>query len=307
MEWEVNLIEWLQKTVGDLNDVFISALGFLGGEMGLLLLVLIILFCWRKESGKRLALIIAAVNSWLPMIKSVVLRPRPYMEHPDRVRGVADVGNNAPLNDVAAHGYSFPSMHSASAMALFVSLANEVKKKWMWILASVIIFLVGLSRSVTGMHYPTDVLAGWTLGLICVWICMRLEKKVKSEWTRHLILLATVLPGLFYVRTDDYFTALGLMIGIIFAIHFEERFVNFSDTRNLWAKILRVIGAFAIYLVMNTLLKMPFSAEFLTSGTLGAFLIRTARYAIIVFVMIGVYPMVFPLFEKIGKKGNDDT
>ena len=36
------------------------------------------------------------------MIKSLVLRPRPYMEHPDRVRGVADVGNKAPLTDVAA-------------------------------------------------------------------------------------------------------------------------------------------------------------------------------------------------------------
>ena len=63
-----------------------------------------------------------------------------------------------------------------------------------------------------------------------------------------------------------------------------------------------MVGAFAIYLVMNKLLKMPFSTEFLSGGTLGAFLVRTARYAIIIFVMIGVYPKVFPLFEKIGKK-----
>ena len=302
MEWEVNLIEWLQKTVGNLNSTFISALGFLGGEMGLLLVVLIILFCWKKETGKRLALIIAAVNSWLPMIKAVVLRPRPYLEHPDRVRGVADVGNDAPLNDVAAHGYSFPSMHSASVVALFIPLAREVKKKWMWIVSAVIIFLVGLSRSVTGMHYPTDVLAGWALGLLCIGIFTLLEKNMKNEWIRHLILLASVLPGVFYVRTDDYFTALGLMIGLIAAIHFEERFVNFSDTRNVWAMILRVVGAFAIFLVMNKLLKMPFSTEFLTGGTLEAFLVRTARYALIVFVMIGVYPKVFPLYEKVGKK-----
>ena len=302
MEWEVNLIEWLQKTVGNLNSTFISALGFLGGEMGLLLVVLIILFCWKKETGKRLALIIAAVNSWLPMIKAVVLRPRPYLEYPDRVRGVADVGNDAPLNDVAAHGYSFPSMHSASVVALFIPLAREVKKKWMWFVSAVIIFLVGLSRSVTGMHYPTDVLAGWALGLLCIGIFTLLEKNVKNEWIRHLILLASVLPGVFYVRTDDYFTALGLMIGLIAAIHFEERFVNFSDTRNVWAMILRVVGAFAIFLVMNKLLKMPFSTEFLTGGTLEAFLVRTVRYALIVFVMIGVYPKVFPLFEKVGKK-----
>ena len=302
MEWEVSLIEWLQKTIGNLNGTFISALGFLGGEMGLLLVALIILFCWKKETGKRLALIIAAVNSWLPMIKSVVLRPRPYMEYPDRVRGVADVGTSEPLENVAAHGYSFPSMHSASVMALLIPLAREVKKKWMWILSGVIIFLVGLSRSITGMHYPTDVLAGWVLGLVCIGIFTLLEKKVKNEWIRHLILLVSVLPGVFYVRTDDYFTALGLMIGLIAAIHFEEKYVNFSDTRNIWAMILRVVGAFAIYFVMNKLLKLPFSNEFLTNGTLESFLVRTARYAVTVFVITGVYPKVFPLFEKIGKK-----
>ena len=302
MEWEVNLIEWLQKTAGDLNGAFISALGFLGGEMGLLLVVLVILFCWKKESGMRLALIITAVNTWLPMLKSAVLRPRPYMEHPGRVKGVADVGNNAPLDNIAAHGYSFPSIHSASSAALFIPLANEVKKKWMWIAAPVIVFLVGVSRAISGMHYPTDILAGWALGLAGAGIVLLLEKKVKNEWIRHLILLASVLPGIFFVRTEDYYTSLGLMIGLIAAIHFEAKYVNFRNTRNIWAMILRVAGAFAVYFVLNTVLKLPFSKEFLAGGTMGAFLVRAARYAVIIFVIIGVYPKVFPLFEKIGKK-----
>lgn len=302
MEWEVELIEWIQKTLGSLNSVVGAALSFIGGEIGLLLVLLIILFCWKKESGKRMALIITAVNTWLPMIKAVVMRPRPYMEYPDRVQGVADVGNSASLDDVAAQGYSFPSTHSASAMALYISLVHEVKKKWMWIAAIIITFLVGVSRAVAGMHYPTDILAGWALGLAGVVICMLLEKKVKNAWIRHLILLSSVLPGLLFVRTEDYFTSLGLLIGLIAAIHFEEKFVNFQDTRNVWAMILRVIGAFALYFILNTLLKLPFGKDFLASGTLPAFLVRTARYAVIIFVIIGIYPKIFPLFEKIGKK-----
>jgi membrane-associated phospholipid phosphatase len=55
----------------------------------------------------------------------------------------------------------------------------------MWILAVAISLLVGVSRAVTGMHYPTDILAGWILGLISTGICMLLEKKVKNEWIRH--------------------------------------------------------------------------------------------------------------------------
>ena len=302
MEWEAGLIEWTQKSLGSLNDAIGKVLSFIGGEIGMMLALLIILFCWKKEVGKRLALIITAVNTWLPMIKAVVMRPRPYMDYPDRVKGVADVGNKAPLDDVAAHGYSFPSIHSASTMALFIPLAAEVKKKWMWIAAVVITFLVGISRAVAGMHYPTDIMAGWVLGLAGAGICLLLEKKVKNEWIRHLILLVSALPGLFFVRTEDYFTSLGLLIGLIAAIHYEERFVNYRDTRNILAMILRVAGAFAIYYVMNTLLKLPFSKDYLSGGTLGAFLIRAARYGVIIFTIFGIYPKAFPLFEEIGVK-----
>ena len=44
MEWEVALIEGLQKTLGSLNSVVGAALSFIGGEIGLLLVLLIILF-----------------------------------------------------------------------------------------------------------------------------------------------------------------------------------------------------------------------------------------------------------------------
>ena len=302
MGWEVGLIEWIQKTLGSLNGVIGTVLSTVGGEIGLPMVLLVVFFCWKKESGKRLALIVTAVNTWMPMLKAVVMRPRPYMEHPDRIRGIADVGNSGSLDDVVAQGYSFPSSHSASTAALFIPLALEVKKKWMWIVAVTVTFLVGISRAMTGMHYPTDILAGWALGVAGSGLCLLLEKKVKNEWVLHLILLASALPGLFFARTEDYYTALGLLIGLIAAIHFEEKFVNFRDTRNIWAMILRVSGAFALYYGLNVLLKLPFSREFLSGGTTMAFLIRTARYAVIIFTVIGIYPKVFPLFEKVGNK-----
>ena len=93
-----------------------------------------------------------------------------------------------------------------------------------------------------------------------------------------------------------------MLIGAIIAIPFERKYVNFQDTRKIPAMILRAIGAFAIYFGLNTLLKMPFSEAFLDSGSLSALLVRTARYIVIMFVIMGIYPKVFPLFEKIGKK-----
>ena len=301
MEWEVRLIEWVQNCTGGFGTAFGKIFSFIGGENGLLLVMLIVLFCWNKEVGKRLALVVTAVNVWTPMVKAVVLRPRPYMEYPDRVKPLDLVESDADAMDIAAQGYSFPSTHSASVAALYISLARDIKKRWMWIVAVAITILVGLSRIAVGMHYPTDVLAGWALGLAAITACSLLDR-LRHEWARHLILLASALPGVFFVRTQDYFTSLGLLIGLVAAIPFERRYVRYQDTRRVPAMILRTVFSFVIYFVLNTLLKLPFDSAFLDSASLAAFLVRTVRYAVIIFVILGVYPMAFPLFERIGKK-----
>lgn len=297
MEWEGKLIESIQTNFG-FSGGFAKFLDFFGAETGILMLVLIVTFCYKKEVGQKLVLMVSSLNMWLPMIKSVVLRPRPYMEYPDRVKPLALQDKGAAAMDVAAQGYSFPSMHSASVPALYFSLAKEAKKKWLWLLAMVLTILVGVSRVVAGMHYPTDVLAGWILGFAVMGIFTLLDRYVKKEQLYHLILLVSVLPGILYVRTTDYYTSLGCLIGAIAAIPFERKFVNFQGTRRIPAMLLRVLGAVIIYFVLNTLLKLPFDKQFLAGTSLAAFFIRTVRYAIIMFLLMGVYPMVFPRFEK---------
>ena len=301
MEWEAQLIEWLQTSLSNAAD-FAKYFDFFGAETGLLILVLVVMFCWKKKAGQKLALIVSCVNLWLPMIKSVVLRPRPYMEYPDRVQPFALSDEGAAAMDVAAQGHSFPSMHSASIPAVYFWLAKEAKKNWLWIVAGVLTVLVGVSRVVAGMHYPTDVLAGWILGFAMIGVFMLLDRYVHKEWLYYLILLISAIPGLFYVRTTDYFTALGCLIGAVAAFPFERKYVNFKNTRRIPAMLLPVFGAVLIYLVVNKLLKLPFDKQFLAGTSLAAFLIRTARYAIIMFLIMGVYPKAFPLFERVGRK-----
>jgi membrane-associated phospholipid phosphatase len=69
---------------------------------------------------------------------------------------------------------SFPSGHSFIAMALFggMSLIGPRRRPArVRALAAVagfgLAFLIGISRPYLGVHYPTDVLGGWTLGLAC--------------------------------------------------------------------------------------------------------------------------------------------
>ena len=62
--------------------------------------------------------------------------------------------------------------------------------------------------------------------------------------------------------------------------------------------ILRTLGGLVIFLVLDTLLKLPFSADFLAMATMPAFLVRAARYAVASFIVIGVYPLLFAFVDK---------
>ena len=76
------------------------------------------------------------------------------------------------LRAVAVDGYSFPSGH-ASFSAVVIPLCCVLATHWavrglgrrvlLWLGALVVVASVGLSRVFLGAHYPSDVLAGWSL------------------------------------------------------------------------------------------------------------------------------------------------
>lgn len=90
------------------------------------------------------------------VLKTFVGRPRPQLFH----------------HAVAAVGSSFPSGHATTTSALAVAVMFVIWEMWgtgggrttAAILATLVTLLVGLSRIVLGVHFPTDVVAGFALG-----------------------------------------------------------------------------------------------------------------------------------------------
>ena len=297
--WEVGLMEWLQGHISGAGISIISFFSMFGEELLLILILGFVYWSYDKRLGRTIGLSAIMGLTWNTMIKNVVLRRRPYFDH-EGIRILRVVEKDADIYDIAAQGYSFPSGHSTNVATMFGSLAVSLRKRWMTVIAIVIPLLTGFSRVVVGAHYPTDVLGGWLLGLASVGLVCVLQKRVKNTLVLYGILLVTVIPGFFYCKSADYFTSVGLMIGFMGGTLLDDHCVRFENTRKpLWMAV-RVAGGLAIYLVLNTVLKLPFPKEFQSGGSIAAMLVRCARYAVVAFVDFGVYPMLFRLEKRNG-------
>ena len=305
LDWEMQLMEWLQAHIGSSGFGFwlISNLSAFGEELLLVAIMGFLYWGLNKEFGKYLGVNVLMANVWNPMIKNVFLRLRPYFVEGYNVKLLRKIDADADVLDVAAQGYSFPSGHSCSAVTAYGSLAaHEKRKKLLWVLAILLPLLVGFSRVAVGAHYPTDVLCGWLLGILVVILVPWLRKKIRNRWLFYAVLLLSTLPGFFYCTSSDYYTSFGMLVGFVLAEPFEEKFVRFENTRSILRCILRTVGGGLVYFGLNTLLKLPFPKELLEAGDLTAHLIRTVRYAIVIFGAVGVYPLLFKFTGKLWKK-----
>ena len=84
---------------------------------------------------------------------------------------------------------SFPSGHSANSMAVFVAVALiAVPPSWRRCALAVAVcasILIGLSRIVLGVHWPSDVIGGWAWGLLAVGLMLTAGRRSGAIEAQH--------------------------------------------------------------------------------------------------------------------------
>jgi undecaprenyl-diphosphatase len=93
---------------------------------------------------------------------------------------------------VEVHSLSFPSAHAANSAMVYLSLALLLTSTWprralaLWAAAWLSI-LIGTSRVVLGVHWPSDVIAGWAFGLFWTLLLLHLAGRDLGDGTPRAV------------------------------------------------------------------------------------------------------------------------
>ena len=138
--------------------------------------VVIAVYLWLDGKTHMAAFIVAATTSGAvvsTLLKSLFDRPRP-----DLVTHLSHVYTS-----------SFPSGHSMIAAVVYLTLGSLLAsviaklelKIYVLAVAVLLTVAVGLSRIYLGVHYPTDVLAGWLAGLVWALLCWLVARRLQRR------------------------------------------------------------------------------------------------------------------------------
>lgn len=150
----IQLIQALQALDPAL-EVAMSFYTFMGRIEFYLLVIPYIYWVIDVQLGIRTLLLLISTDFFGMAFKQLLRQPRPYW-----IGGVEQMGTET--------SYGFPSTHASDSLAVWGYLAYCLSKGWLWVVSCVVIFMIGLSRIYLGVHFPTDVLGGWLLGLIMI-------------------------------------------------------------------------------------------------------------------------------------------
>ena len=200
LDWGIALVLQFQG-MGDWMIAPMNALTFTGDVAFFLFVLPAVYWSIDRRFGIRVAMAMMISITLNALLKMVLHAPRPYW-YDTRVRLL---GNGEAL-------FGLPSGHAQNAVVMWGMLAAQIGRWWGWVMAIVLMILVGFSRIYIGVHFPTDVLAGWLVGAIVLFLFLRFEHSVLA-WFRQYSIQAQL--GLLFAASLMLIATAALLEGTI--------------------------------------------------------------------------------------------
>jgi membrane-associated phospholipid phosphatase len=153
------------QRMGDWLTRVMAFFTWLGYPQAYMVLIAIIYWSVDRKFGLRLAIFLPVTASINSILKQAIHAPRPYWvdQHVKALR--------------VSNGFGMPSGH-AQAATVWIYAASLLKKRWFWIIAVAMVLVIGLSRIYLGVHFPGQVVTGWTIGILIAILFIRFESNI---------------------------------------------------------------------------------------------------------------------------------
>ncbi len=260
LPWGLEVIRAVQQLQSPLLNSFFLAVSGLGSSLFLLLILPALFWCVDYRLGMRVAVVCTLSAFCNSSLKVFFSQPRPFDLDPNL--GIGRAG-----------GYGLPSGHAQESVVLWGSIAHFAGKTWFWAVTAAILLLIGFSRVYLGVHFPTDVIAGWTVGIILLGlyvICRRgIEDWITAQTMAMQLLLVLAVPLCLLVLDNGFVVVYqsGMLLGIGTGAMVTDRFVSFSSRCTKERAVARYVIGIIIIIASLSLIRMinPHQA---TSGEL---------------------------------------
>ncbi len=167
--WEWTVLNFIQENIrNEILDGIVPAITALGNAGMIWIILACALMISKKHRTTGMILVAAMVIDAVlcnGILKPLVDRMRPFEVNPDIVLLIP------PPQDP-----SFPSGHTAISFAVVTVL--YLRKEKYWYISFVLAVLIAFSRMYLYVHFPTDVLGGCVLGILCGGLAVMLFKKL---------------------------------------------------------------------------------------------------------------------------------
>ena len=152
LQFGLDASRWLQTTLPQLESFF-QFVSTLGIEEFYLALFPLVYWSIHKEAGRALAYVFLVGNVLNTALKHAFRQPRPFWLDPT-------------LEKFTDGGYGIPSGHAQFTTTIYLFAAVWLRRRWVWLLAILMIVLMSISRVYLGSHFVHDVVAGFLVGLL---------------------------------------------------------------------------------------------------------------------------------------------
>ncbi len=183
--FELGVIRWIQQIRTPILDVFFRFLDFFDKPEFFCVLIPAIWLIKGQKTGIKLFYLLLLSGTINSLLKNLLASPRPF--HLDPELGLLPIS-----------GYGLPSGAAQTVMLLSALLLTHWKSSYRWAIIIPYVSLVSFARIYLGIHFPTDILAGWSVG-IAVWACYQyifpfLERKISTLSPLSCLFLCLVPP-----------------------------------------------------------------------------------------------------------------